>query len=412
MTPSGAGELPLIDVVGGVYREWCMRPAWREIYGSAGRAAVAMASMGCPVKLHAYMDSRAQASMSAHAALNNFSLAPHSAPEAVGFDYVHGLSTPRISVPSKRQVDIQLHADNIVRFGMLEGDAVVHGKSVVYDPQDAVAPAPFAMNGSTAERLALVLNRHEASLMTGMHKASAEAMANMLLSQGMATVVVIKQGPLGALVAEGSKTTTVPAYRSSKVWKIGSGDNFVGHFAYRWMAEGKSAADSADLASRATAYYCDTAGFATQSEMQAFAMPPLKPSAQFIAGRRPKIYLAGPFFNLAQHWLVEEARSALTSMGMDVFSPFHEVGHGSAEDIASLDLAAIRDSDMVFALGDGLDSGTMYELGYANANGKPVIVYCENESEGSKKMMVGSGCQFHADFVSAVYNACWTACEL
>lgn len=401
-----------IEVVGGVYREWCMRPGWREIYGSAGRAAVAMATMGASVRLHAYMDRRAKESMSSQATLNGFQLAAIDADSSTGFDYVHGLATPQITRSESTFPPIQVSADQVVRFGMLESDAVVTADMAVYDPQNATGPAPFAQNGSSARRLALVLNRHEASLMTGLRDATASDMARALLATGQAGVVVIKQGPLGAYVLEGSNETTVPAYRSGKVWKIGSGDNFVAHFAFQWMSQGKKADESADLASKATAYYCGTSGFATPNEINAFTMPPVRPSKRYAEGWRPSVYLAGPFFNLAQHWLVEETRNVLTAMGLRVFSPFHEVGHGSAEDIASQDLAAIRNSDLVFALGDGLDSGTMYELGYANALGKPVVIYCENESEGNKKMMAGSGCQFHSDYVSAIYNALWTACEL
>lgn len=407
-----ASAAPLIHVVGGVYREWCLRPAWREIYGSAGRAAVAMASIGASVRLHAYMDRLAKDSMSAQAALNGFEIAPHDATSTVRFDYVHGLAVPRVFAPQGRHDAIEVRAENIVRFGMLESDAVVHGEAVVYDPQNAVAPAPFVQNGSTARRLALILNRHEAALMTGLRDAPVREMAKTLIAETQAAVVVIKQGPLGAFVLDGDQESAVPAYRSGKVWKIGSGDNFVAHFAHRWISEGRPAAECADLASRATAYYCSTSGFATQAEIGAFAMPPIRPSARYMAGWKPTVYLAGPFFSLAQLWLVEEARNALSAMGLQVFSPFHEVGHGSADDIASQDLAALMKADLVFALGDGMDPGTMYELGHARAAGKPVIVYCENESDGDKKMMAGSGCQFFSDFVSAIYNASWTACEL
>jgi Nucleoside 2-deoxyribosyltransferase len=393
-----------IEIVGGVYREWCMRPGWREIFGSAGRAAVAISAMGSAVRLHAYTDRLTNESMKAQAGLNGFELASLDTNSSVGFEYVHGLATPRITRPDVCLPAIKLHAAHIVRFGMLESDAVVRGDTVVYDPQNAVDPAPFSANGSTARRLALILNRHEASLLTGMREAPVQDMARQLIADGKAA--------LGAFVNEGGVETTVPAYRSGTVWKIGSGDNFVGHFAHRWMTEGLSAAHSADLASKATAYYCSTACFATPADIAAFNMVPVRPSPQYRAGRKPKVYLAGPFFNLAQHWLVEETRSTLTAMGLDVFSPFHEVGHGSAADVAALDLAGIRNSDLVFALGDGLESGTMYELGYANCAGKPVVVYCENESDGSKKMMLGSGCQFHSDFVSAIYNAAWTACEI
>lgn len=412
MTTPPSSTSPRIEVVGGVYREWCLRPAWREIYGSAGRAAVAMASMGASVRLHAYMDRMAKGSMAAQAALNGFEIAPRDATSTVRFDYVHGLAVPRIiALPHQHDV-IEVRAENIVRFGMLESDAVVHGDTVVYDPQNAVDPAPFMQNGSTARRLALILNRHEAALMTGLRDAPVPEMAKTLIAEKQAAVVVIKQGPLGAFVLDGDKESAVPAYRSGKVWKIGSGDNFVAHFAHRWISEGRPAAECADLASRATAYYCSTSGFATQAEIDAFAMPPIRPSQRYVEGWKPMVYLAGPFFTLAQLWLVEEARNALSTMGLQVFSPFHEVGHGSADDIASQDLAALMKADLVFALGDGMDPGTMYELGHARAAGKPVIVYCENESDGDKKMMAGSGCQFFNDFVSAIYNASWRACEL
>lgn len=412
MTTASASTAPLIDIVGGVYREWCMRPAWREIYGSAGRAAVAMASMGASIRLHAYMDRQANESMASQAALNGFEIIPHGATSTARFDYVHGLAIPRIYSPPGLNRTIEVRAENVVRFGMLESDAVVHGDTVVYDPQNAVDPAPFSQNGSTARRLALILNRHEAALMTGLRDAPAREMALTLIAETQAAVVVIKQGPLGAFVLDGDQESAVPAYRSGKVWKIGSGDNFVAHFAHRWISEGRPAAECADLASRATAYYCSTSGFATHAEIDAFAMPPIRPSVRYAAGWKPTVYLAGPFFSLAQLWLVEEARNALSAMGLQVFSPFHEVGHGSADDIASQDLAALTKADLVFALGDGMDPGTIYELGYARAVGKPVIVYCENESDGDKKMMAGSGCQFFNDFVSAIYNASWTACEL
>ena len=54
----------------------------------------------------------------------------------------------------------------------MEGDAVVKGQTVVYDPQSAFKPEEFAANGSSADRLALVLNSSEAKALAG--TASAE----------------------------------------------------------------------------------------------------------------------------------------------------------------------------------------------------------------------------------------------
>ena len=212
-------------------------------------------------------------------------------------------------------------------------------------------------------------------MMTGMAHGSAENMAEALIEYERAAVVVIKRGPLGALVHDGRAVTTVPAYRSRSVWKIGSGDNFAAHFAFQWLHQGRSPTESADFASRATAYYCQTRGFATPEILQTFSPSPVTPSNAFLEGHRPKVYLAGPFFSLAQLWLIEQVRNDLMSAGLEVFSPYHDVGHGSAEDVVQLDLVGIKDADLVFAVGDGMDPGTVYEIGFARAKGNPVVVY-------------------------------------
>ena len=328
------------------------------------------------------------------------------------FDYHHGLETPRIHGAAEPLPEIEVNSRHIVRFGMLESDARVHGDRVVYDPQNALNPRPFHENGSSAKELALVLNQHEASLMTGKANAAVEDMARELLQAHGATVVVIKRGPRGALVFDGTDVHAVPAYRSQEVWKIGSGDNFVAHFAHQWMQRGRTPAESADMASKATAFYCETRSFATPESLAAFNPPAIAVSARYAAGWRPTVYLAGPFFTLAQLWLVEQARDNLRSMGLIVFSPYHDVGLGSADDVVSKDLDGIRGADFVFAIGDGLDSGTIYEIGYARALGKPAIVYCENESEENKKMIEGSGCTLAKDYVGAIYQAIWLAASL
>lgn len=50
-------------------------------------------------------------------------------------------------------------------------------------------------------------------------------------------------------------------------------------------------------------------------------------------GYVPKVYLAGPFFTLEEPWVVGQARRDLKAMGLDVFSPYHDVGLGTAEDV-------------------------------------------------------------------------------
>lgn len=391
-----------------------MLPRWSEIFGSAGRAASAIAAMQGAVKLHGYVDAQAAEVVAQRVALSTpfMTNATVASASPVVFDYHHGLETPRIYGADQKLPTLEVRSRYVLRFGMLEADAQVHGDRTVYDPQNALNPQPFHENGSTAGELALVLNQHEASLMTGKTDTTVEEIAKELLQAHGATVVVIKRGPRGALVFDGTETHAVPAYRSQEVWKIGSGDNFVAHFAHHWMQGGLSAAESANLASRATAFYCETRAFATPKSLAQFNPAPLAVSGRYAAGWRPTVYLAGPFFTLAQLWQVEQARDNLSSMGLKVFSPYHDVGLGSAEDVVLADLEGIKNADLVFAIGDGLDPGTIYEIGYARALDIPVIVYCENESDENKKMMDGSGCVLATDYVGAIYQTLWLAAAL
>lgn len=123
-----------------------------------------------------------------------------------------------------------------------------------------------------------------------------------------------------------------------------------------------------------------------------------------VAGRA---YLASPFFTLGQRWLVDEARRALSELGLQVFSPVHDVGSGPAELVAPLDLAALDQCDLVFAILDGLDSGTLYEVGYARALNKPVYALAQTVSPEDLKMVEGSGCRVYDDFVTALHHAAW-----
>jgi nucleoside 2-deoxyribosyltransferase len=344
--------------------------------------------------------------------LERFIFHPTRIERSISFDYLHGLDTPRISAVEESIEPIKVSAPRIVRFGMFEGDAIVRAEKAVYDPQSATSPRSFAANGSEASVLAIVLNRWEALQLTGLSSGSVADLARALRTRERAQVVVIKMGALGAFVLEGRKTAQIPLYQSSQVWKIGSGDTFVAEFAHRWLVEGRSAVESADLASRATAYFCERRTFATQAELNAYGPVPLKVSARFRKGYKPGVYLAGPFFTLANLWIIRQARASLTAMGLAVFSPYHDIGHGSAGDVVLKDLDAIQKADLVFAVADGLDSGTMYEIGYARSRDKPVIVYCENETEEALKMMLGSACIVCNDFVTAIYRSVWVASAL
>lgn len=396
--------------MGGVYREICMRPHWDRYFGSGGRAAAALTALGIPTTLNAYADNGGQAAFESMAALDpTLKLALIGVPMAPSFRYTHGLSVPLIEGRSS-QASLPVQAEAVLRFGMIEGEAVVHAHRAVYDPQDVRDPKPFHANGSKADELALVLNLHEASLLLKRSPTNLKQMAEDLARQHGASIVVIKCGPSGTLVFDNGKFSDVPAYETRRVWKIGSGDQFAAQFAAGWLARGLDAHAAADRASRATAYYCEHRGsFPSDAQLETFHPQPLPTEADQRLDRRPLVYLAGPFFNLTQLWLIEQARTALLNMHLDVFSPYHDVGHGSADDVVTPDLDGIRRCDVLLALVDGLDPGTIYEVGYACAIGKPAVIYSESESIEDRKMMQGSGCILSEDFVSAVYHTAWAA---
>lgn len=405
---------PEIAVVGGVYEERCLRPDWYEVYGSAGRACSAIVAFDdkVTVALHCYADPRILEALTARSALERTQLHVTAIANTMRFVYVHGLDRPQIENATTGQPTLTAKATNVLRFGMLEGDAVVDGGNVVYDPQTAVSPAVFHANGSRADRLAVVLNENEARSMTGLYDADVDELMVAVRDLNGAEIVVVKRGPLGAVVFDGAKRNLVPALHTKTVWKIGSGDIFCAHFALNWAVHGRDPVASALAASRATASYCETGGFPNVKLLQSLDATPVIPSDQFLTGRVPRVYLAAPFFTLSQLWIVEQTRMQLKHFGLEVFSPYHDVGLGPAEKVVEADLQGLRDVDFVFAIADGLDAGTLIEIGYALARSMPVVVYVENESEEDLKMMAGSGCILCTDYVSAIYRALWTAISI
>src|SRR5262249_26011847 len=177
---------------------------------------------------------------------------------------------------------------------------------------------------------------------------------------------------------------------------------FAAMFAAEWGVHQNTPVDAANLASRAVAAYVNSMALPVpkRDDLRQSALSEAKP-----AGGR--VYLAAPFFTIAQRWLVDEARGCLGELGLEVFSPFHDVGPGDASAVAPADLAAINECDAVFAILDGLDSGTIFEIGYARARNKPVFALAQTVSDEDLKMVVGSGCVVFDDFVTAIHHVAW-----
>lgn len=398
-----------LTVAGGSYFEKCLEPYSSEFYGSGLRAAAALSKIAS-VELATYAADEDSALLDSVA--NTFGIEYSSArrPQSVRFEYEHPLATPIIT-PHPETIDqaepLIVKGARVLRFGFLEGDAVLDADAAVYDPQSPVRPQHFAANGSRARRLAVIANAREASRLS--EKSTILDAGAQLLSSEKAEVVVVKQGSLGCLVFSRDTVARVPVFQTTRVWPIGSGDVFSATFFYYWAEAGFDPFAAAEKSSLATAFYCDTQQLPIPLDFEkrpGFSPTPLIANESSDIGL---VYLAGPFFTMSQRHMVNEARRALQAQDLNVFSPFHDVGPGPAEKVGPADIEALERSSIVFALLDGLDPGTIFEVGYARKKNIPVIALAEQVSIEDLKMFKGTGCQVVDDFSTAVYRTSWAA---
>lgn len=398
-----------MTIVGSTYLEFSMFPYWKELYGSGWRAVCALAAHTDNINFYSYLADNEKKILSANPIyhdINSIQLYPID--KTLRFEYFHGLTQPKIfphpCLIQKNQ-PIEVIDDVILRYGFIEGDAKVNGKRVIYDPQSATDPKCFYANGSVAKELVIVLNFREAVLLSDSD--NLEEIKRQLLNHNT-VALVLKLGPQGGKVITKDKIIEYNAYKTKNVFPIGSGDVFAAFIAYFWGEMNQNIYEAAIYASKAVATYCDTQTLPINPKFTAKTYSEVVNNNKHV---NKKIYLAGPFFTMQERWLVEEARNNLKQHGFDVFSPVHDVGKGIAEDVVPADIEGIEQSDVLFAIVDGLDSGTIFEIGYARALGKGVVVYVQNETEENLKMLEGTDCQIENDFVTAIYKAKWLAME-
>lgn len=397
----------MIHVAGGTYLENCREPHWFELFGSGLRAALTLKAIGAAVKLSTIVGQNQRELLLAKA--EELDIEFKEIPKTIAFEYLHSLSNPNITPYglvrelTREPVEIEANDEQVVRFGLLEGTAKVRAKMAVYDPQSPSDPQLFSSNGSSAEHLAIVANTTEARQLTGQADAKEACLA---LLQKEAEVAIVKCGAYGCLVGYRGSITHVPAFRTQSVFPIGSGDVFSALFAYGWMSLGLGPVDAATLASHGTAHYVETRSLPSAVGLQTINRQKIVPLP---AEMRKRVYLAAPFFSLPQRWLVEEFRFTLEEAGLKIFSPVHEVGRGTADAVYGPDIQGLKECGVVLACLDGLDPGTIYEIGYAQCLGLPVIAFVSAERDEDLKMPMGGGCQRASDFATALYLTVWAA---
>lgn len=397
----------MIHVVGGTYLENCREPHWFELFGSGLRAALTLTRLQTSVRLTTFVGANQKEVFLAKA--EGIEVTPRDIPRAVAFEYLHPLSNPVIAPDAvvremiRQPVQLEVDDDKVIRFGLIEGSAKVKARLAVYDPQSPGDPEPFGGNGSVADRLAVVANRVEAHRMSGV--ADPKAACLSLVERG-AEVAIVKCGAYGCWVGYLGQATRVPAFRTRSVFPIGSGDVFTALFAHGWMELGLTPVEAATVASRGTAHYVEMRDFPDANALADTGRSVMEPLDR---AKHKRVYLAAPFFNLPQRWLVEEFHFALREAGLSLFSPVHDVGRGSADVVYEPDIKGLKECGVVLACLDGLDPGTIYEVGYAQSLGLPVIAFVSAERDEDLKMPLGGGCEKAADFATAFYLTVWAA---
>lgn len=396
-------------IVGGTYSEICFEPIWEHIFGSGFRAVNLFLenNNSQEITYYTYADKEIKQHLDYYANLyTNLTIKAIEVFKSPEFHYDHPLKTPTIiprpDLYGKAGHTLQAKGDNMLVYGLLEATINVEGGKVVYDPQSPINPIPFSSTGSKAEQLITIVNRSEAKRIAGSDEIS--IIRDYFFNKEKCYALIIKMGARGALLFESvsKDPIRIPVFITNKVWPIGSGDIFSAFFAYNWF-NGIDLKTSALSASEATAIYCNSKNITNSNELNSFSFPEL------LIDSVPKgqVYLAGPFFTFGERWLVNEVWNSLKGFGLKVFSPFHDVGHGKAKDVVDKDLEGLDESEIVFAIIDGLDSGTLFEVGYAVSQKKKVIAFVQNEGEESLKMLEGTDCVIEKDFTTAIYKTYW-----
>ena len=402
-----------MKIIGGTYFERVQSPDYYELYGSGLRAAAWLSGVDdISLATVCYADSLSLARQKS--ALYGFRLdeVPWRGSRAPVFRYETPLTGATYYEDfEKRLSELPEFFDDVVlQFGMLEGHGKVHGRRVVYDPQSPCAPEGFYESGSSATELVMILNASEARALWG-EMSWEETISREFGAHSTLKGVIVKNGPFGARLYDRSNPSGrfIPAYRSDSVFPVGSGDIYSATFAHYWGVENLPMAEAADMASRAVSVYVQSRGVVSPMRPDAVISETFIPVPERGYSELGSVYLAAPFFNSVDVIAVNRMFELFTEHCIPVFSPYHRVGLGDASRVYGADIEGLKAAKVVFANVCGFDPGTVYEVGYAAALKKPVVVYAEGC--GVEHLTMFCGCRVYTDLSAAFYNVVWSLLE-
>jgi hypothetical protein len=392
----------MISVIGGTYREIEYDDISMEIFGSGFRCCKFLLENSCKVQYYTSGNKEVERYLNENKKVyQSFDFQLTETIELITFKYSFALDYPQI-LPNIRSIsktdDIIVGSGDVICYGMMESDFKINCNKVVYDPQTAIHPKSFATIG-TATELVYIVNLSEARSISG--EEEFEKIKNYFFNVEKAKALIIKNGPHGAKLFYADNEILIPSFITDRVSKIGSGDIFTSSFGYYWMEKNLPLEDCAILASKSTASYCNAKVYVDATVFD-FGYKEFKTND--ITNKQ--IYLAAPFFTIAELILIDKIRTAFLDFGVKVFSPFHDVGFGNHESVAKQDLDGLKKSDIVFAVFDNLDSGTLIESGFALAIDKKIIGYHRTCSD-SDLLMLRPGIKIFDHLTSAMYQTIW-----
>jgi hypothetical protein len=381
-----------MEIGGGLYREICVAPAWNRLLGSGGRAALALCSFSQDIVLHAYGDIDQHDLGYADFHKNNVQLRLTNRGTDIEFIYYHPLSRPLMR-PQTAQLPylnpLKVHSQTALRFGTIEGDVIVEAERSVYDPQSPHSAVEFSANGSTADELVIVLNKAELFSMAAI--ADEKTAVQRIFKNRSTVAIVVKNGPFGANLYEASgRRTHIPAYLSSRVFKIGTGDVFSAIFAWSWSEKRRSLVDSANLASVAVANYVNSRELPFKEDFELNLTP--------IRSKRPgRVILLGKESNLGKRYLFQEAKYCLEELDVQVIAWSDQ----------EKQLAWLRDynESSVLVLADTFSSIEEVNKISALAGRRKIVILSEEHlaiSTDDKSTILD-------DFTSAIYFSAWSS---
>ena len=398
----------MINIIGGTYREVNVDAGVHEIFGSGLRAAsYFLENTDEMIKFHTTGNSETKKHLEYYNNVYpNFSFNLEDSKYLMTFKYYYSLDNPIILPNPNRVKDKPVHnviKGDVVCFGMLDGDFLINANKVVYDPQTSVNPVKYSDIG-TAKELIYIVNFNEAKAISGCDDIT-DAVC-FFFEQESAKAVIVKNGPYGAVIYSGSdKSDIIPVYKTNQVNKIGSGDVFTAAFAFHWLSVNLPLKDCAIRASKVTSLFCETGSVnAINDSLEKHDFEELY--ARDLSQKQ--VYIAAPIFSLSDVIFVDKIRDSLLNFGVKVFSPYHDVGYGNEKEIADQDIRGLEESDVIFGVLDGLDSGTLVELGYSMSKEKKIIGYHKTLNEGPLLMLKGSKIRYYKDLTTALYQTIWS----